>query len=81
MQAPPQPPPANQGYPQSYPMAHQHSNASQYPLPQPIAAGNVDLSNIRPLNAGSVSLSEAGEKERGYGGGKLGFYDESRNGT
>ena len=71
----------NQGYAQSYGGPPQQPNTAPYSLPQPISSGNVDLSNIRPLNSGSLSLSEAAEKERSYGGGKAGFYDEGRNGT
>lgn len=56
-----------------------HTNASHYPPPQPIAAGNVDLSNIRPVNSGSLTLGEAADKERSYAGGKGGFYDDGRN--
>ena len=82
MQATPQqPPPMNQAYAQSYGGPPQQPNTAPYSLPQPISSGNVDLSNIRPLNSGSLSLSEAAEKERSYGGGKAGFYDDGRNGT
>ena len=45
------------------------------PQPQPIASGNVDLSNIRPLNSGSLSLGEGGSQGPGFAGGKGGFYE------
>jgi len=45
-----QPPPQQQN-----PYAPQ----SSYPLPQPSNSGSVDLSNIKPVNSGTVSIAEA----------------------
>ena len=53
-QAPPAYPPA--GYPSQPPSAP--PQASSY-LPQPSSSGSVDLSNIRPVNSGSVSIQDA----------------------
>ena len=80
VQTTPQPPPSGQGYPPAYPLPTPHSNQSSYSLPQPIASGNVDLSTIRPLNSGSLSLNENAGQDRAYPGGKGGFYDDGRNG-
>lgn len=46
-----------QQQPQSQPQ-HGYS-ATQYPLPQPTHSGNVDLSSIKPVNSGTVSIADA----------------------
>lgn len=73
-QIPPQPP-GNTGYP-NFPTP---SNPGPYALPQPVSTGNVDLSNIRPIHSGSVSLNEVAENSRGYGNGKGFSYEDGRN--
>jgi len=51
------------GLPQGYPggMPHQSGTPSLggYGLPQPTSSGSVDLSAVRPINSGSVSIAEA----------------------
>ncbi|PKS13071.1 hypothetical protein jhhlp_000412 [Lomentospora prolificans] len=37
-----------------------------YPIPQPAASGNMDLSAIRPVNSGTVSIAEAIAKAKSY---------------
>lgn len=53
-QPPPGYPPA--GYPPQPPSAPPQNTSY---LPQPSASGSVDLSNIRPVNSGSVSIQDA----------------------
>ncbi|EEY17911.1 KH domain-containing protein [Verticillium alfalfae VaMs.102] len=60
------PPPGVQQPPPSYPPMPQgaapplhYPGASGYPMPQPSASGSVDLSSIRPVNSGTVSLADA----------------------
>lgn len=53
-QAPPGYPPA--GYPTQPPSAPPQNTSY---LPQPTNSGSVDLSNIRPVNSGSVSIQDA----------------------
>jgi hypothetical protein len=75
VQATPQPP-ANQGYPPAYPLPTP-PGAGSYPLPQPVSSGNVDLSNIRPIHSGSVSL---GDDKSGRGLVGRSPYDDGRGG-
>lgn len=49
-------PPSN-AYPPFYPPAASPMGATPYPLPQPSYSGSIDLSNIKPVNSGSVSLA------------------------
>ena len=60
-----QPPP--HGYPQSYPQAvpPPAQAPTPYSIPQPSNTGSIDLSNIKPVNSGSVSLADAVAKARG----------------
>ncbi len=46
---------------QQPPQAHQQPGYqnSTYPLPQPTNSGSVDLSNIKPVSSGTVSIAEA----------------------
>ncbi len=64
-----QPPPQQQqpphGYPPSYPQAGPPPATAPYPVPQPSNSGSIDLSNIKPVNSGSVSLADAVAKARG----------------
>ena len=59
---PQQPPPSSYGAPVGYPPPGQPPSAppqaSSY-LPQPSSTGSVDLSSIRPVNSGSVSIADA----------------------
>lgn len=78
-----QPPPQQpipQGYPGSYPTPTPPAAAAPYPLPQPINTGNVDLSNIKPTNSGSVSLADAIARARGIAAEKGVYNDASRSG-
>ena len=77
-QIPPQPP-GSAVYPNSYPVPTP-PNPAPYALPQPVSTGSVDLSNIRPIHSGSVSLNEATENSRGYSNGKGFAYEDVRNG-
>ncbi|KAL2073572.1 hypothetical protein VTL71DRAFT_10898 [Oculimacula yallundae] len=58
------PPQAQQpSYQQAPHQQHQHNpyapQTGGYSLPQPSNSGSVDLSNIKPINSGTVSISEA----------------------
>ena len=64
-QQPPPQPPMGQPYQGAYPTPPPPVAASGYALPQPTASGSVDLSSIKPTNAGSVSLAEAVARARG----------------
>ncbi len=61
--------PAPHGYPPSYPSAVPQQGPPQaampYPVPQPSNSGSIDLSNIKPVSSGSVSLADAVAKARG----------------
>ncbi|MCJ1309126.1 hypothetical protein MMC25_002781 [Agyrium rufum] len=80
---PPQMPPHQM--PQGYPPPQQHYGAPPpghgpaYGLPQPSSAGQLDLSGIRPSNAGSVSLADAMTRARGFAAEKGLAYDASRD--
>ncbi|THX34694.1 eukaryotic type KH-domain (KH-domain type I) [Aureobasidium pullulans] len=61
-QPPQQGPPGGmpQGYPQNLGPAQMPTpSLGGFPLPQPSSSGSVDLSAIRPVNTGSVSIAEA----------------------
>ncbi|OBT94857.1 hypothetical protein VE01_06336 [Pseudogymnoascus verrucosus] len=56
----PQPGYQEQQYQQQPQGQPQHGySATQYPLPQPTHSGNVDLSSIKPVNSGTVSIADA----------------------
>lgn len=75
MPAPPAPPP-NPTYP---PYAQpQPPTGPPYPLPQPISSGSVDLSSIKPVSSGSVSIADAIAKARGFAAEKGVSYEPSR---
>ena len=76
----PPPQPIPQAYQQPYPIATPPSVPSTYPLPQPSSSGNVDLSNIKPSNSGSVSLADAIARARGIAAEKGVPYDAARSG-
>lgn len=54
--------------------------AAQYNIPQPTHSGGLDLSNIKPVNSGSVSLADAIARARGIAAEKGVAYDSSRGG-
>lgn len=49
-----------------------------YALPQPSNSGSLDLSGIKPVNSGSVSIAEAIAKARGIAAQKGVAYDQGR---
>lgn len=51
-----------------------------YALPQPSNSGSLDLSGIKPINSGSVSIAEAIAKARGIAAQKGVAYDQGRIG-
>ncbi|KAA6414605.1 MAG: hypothetical protein FRX48_01355 [Lasallia pustulata] len=75
---PPQQQPLPQGYPGAYQLTTPPTGAAAYPLPQPSISGSLDLSNIKPINSGSVSLADAIAKARGIAAEKGVSYDASR---
>jgi far upstream element-binding protein len=66
-----------QGYPGSLPQTSTPGSAGGYSLPQPTNSGSVDLSSIRPVNSGTVSLQEAIAKARGFAAEKGIAYENS----
>lgn len=82
---PTQPPPPSQApiahaFPPTYSTATPPTSLSAYPLPQPTNTGSLDLSNIKPVNSGSVSIAEAIAKARGIAAEKGVPYDAGRSG-
>ncbi|KAF9878461.1 KH domain-containing protein [Colletotrichum karsti] len=56
----PPPPGAQPSYPPMPPQsASPYGAAGGYPMPQPSASGSLDLSSIRPVNSGTVSIADA----------------------
>ncbi|KAF2089816.1 hypothetical protein K490DRAFT_71557 [Saccharata proteae CBS 121410] len=53
-----------QGYPGVYPTPTPPQNLPGYGLPQPTNSGSVDLSSIKPVSTGSVSIADALAKAR-----------------
>jgi far upstream element-binding protein len=51
-----------------------------YGLPQPTNTGSLDLSSIKPVNSGSVSLNDALAKARSFAAEKGISYDSNRGG-
>lgn len=49
-----------------------------YNIPQPSHSGSLDLSNIKPVNSGSVSLADAIARARGIAAEKGVSYDSAR---
>ncbi|KAF2218331.1 hypothetical protein BDZ85DRAFT_105794 [Elsinoe ampelina] len=62
-QAPPPPAGLPVGYPPALPQAGTPSLGG-FALPQPTGSGSVDLSSVRPVSTGSVSIAEAIAKAR-----------------
>lgn len=60
-------------YPNTNPPA-----ASVYNIPRPSHSGSLDLSNIKPVNSGSVSLADAISRARGIAAEKGVSYDTNR---
>lgn len=60
--------------------AQQHNPyalSSGYSLPQPTSSGNVDLSSIKPINSGTVSIADAIAKAKAIAAEKGVSYDRS----
>ncbi|OAG40842.1 hypothetical protein AYO21_04919 [Fonsecaea monophora] len=74
--APPPPVPGASYPPPQY--ATPPGSAPPYGLPQPIHSGSVDLTNIKPVSSGSVSIADAVAKARGIAAEKGISYDPSR---
>ncbi len=76
-----QPPPQQQppqGYPVGYPGPNSSAAAPAYHIPQPSNPGSLDLSNIKPVNSGSVSFNDAVAKARGIAAERGVSYDTGR---
>lgn len=71
--------PPNHGYANPYASANP-STAAAYNIPQPTNSGSLDLSNIKPVHSGSVSLADAIAKARGIAAEKGVSYDNGRGG-
>jgi far upstream element-binding protein len=54
--------------------------ATAYNILQPINSGNLDLSNIKPVHSGSVSLADAVARARGIAAEKGVPFDGGRGG-
>ena len=65
------------GYANPYANANP-STAAGYNIPQPTNSGSLDLSNIKPVHSGSVSLADAIAKARGIAAEKGVSYDTGR---
>ncbi|CAL3973471.1 hypothetical protein PZA11_005702 [Diplocarpon coronariae] len=66
--------PAPQSQP---PQQQQYALPGGYSLPQPSSSGSVDLSNIKPVNSGTVSLSDAIAKAKAIAAQKGVAYDRA----
>ncbi|KAI9768600.1 MAG: hypothetical protein M1840_004797 [Geoglossum simile] len=64
-----------QGYPSALPTSVPPAGLGGYGLPQPSSSGSLDLSSIRPVNSGTVSIAEAIAKARGIAAEKGVAYD------
>lgn len=60
-------------YPNATPLV-----APVYNIPRPSHTGSLDLSNIKPVNSGSVSLADAISRARGIAAEKGVSYDSNR---
>ena len=76
-QQPQQQPP--QGYPGNYPTSNASSITPAYHIPPPSNSGSLDLSNIKPVNSGSVSFNDAVAKARGIAAERGVSYDGGRS--
>lgn len=71
-----------QGYPNPYPTPTPPApGPPAYAIPQPTNSGSVDLSNIKPVHSGSVSLADAVARARGIAAEKGVSYDGGRRNT
>jgi hypothetical protein len=70
-----------QGYPGTLTTATPPTSIPSYALPQPTNSGSLDLSAIKPVNTGSVSLQDALAKARGFAAEKGLAYDSGRGST
>ncbi|KAF4628128.1 hypothetical protein G7Y89_g10023 [Cudoniella acicularis] len=68
-QPPQQPPPPQQQNP--------YGASGGYSLPQPTSSGSVDLSNIKPVNSGTVSIADAIAKAKAIAAEKGVAYDRA----
>ncbi|KAF2096860.1 hypothetical protein NA57DRAFT_58745 [Rhizodiscina lignyota] len=68
-----------QAYPGSLPTPTQSGAIPGYSLPQPTNSGSLDLSSIKPVNTGSVSLADAVAKARGIAAEKGVAYESGRS--
>lgn len=65
--------------PQTYPSAATPSNPlAGLALPQPTSSGNLDLSSIKPVNTGNVSLADAIAKAKGMAAERATARDSTR---
>ena len=71
--------PSSHGYPGTYPTTTPPT-ATPYNIPQPTNSGSLDLSNIKPVNSGSVSLADAIARARGIAAEKGVSYESGRGG-
>jgi len=70
-----------QGYPGTLTTPTPPTGIPSYALPQPTNSGSLDLSAIKPVNTGSVSLQDALAKARGFAAEKGLAYDSGRGST
>lgn len=69
-------------YPPSYPPAGPPVAAVSYNIPQPISSGSIDISNIKPINSGSVAIQDAVARARGIAAEKgIGHWTMRGNGS
>lgn len=64
----------------SNPYVNANPPPTAYNIPQPINSGSLDLSNIKPVHSGSVSLADAIARARGIAAEKGVSYDAIRGG-
>lgn len=74
---PTQPQPSPHGYPGTFPTTTP-STTTPFNIPQPSNSGSLDLSNIKPVNSGSVSLADAIARARGIAAEKGVLYESGR---
>jgi far upstream element-binding protein len=79
--AAPAPPSIPQAYQASLPTPTQSGMIPGYSLPQPTNSGSLDLSSIKPVNTGSVSIADAVAKARGIAAEKGVSYEPGRGST
>lgn len=72
-----QPQPSPHGYPGTFPTTTPPTT-TPFNIPQPTNSGSLDLSNIKPVNSGSVSLADAIARARGIAAEKGVLYESGR---